>query len=112
LVTAPRVAVIATEALVADVVVETMKPADNFPGATVTVPGTVALADWPLETATTVPPTGAGAESFTVPVELPPAMTVDGLSERETRLGADGGGGGGVEVDGIAVSAAVLLEPP
>ena len=95
---------IATEALVADVVVETMKPADNFPAGTVTVPGTVALDDWPLESATTVPPAGADAESFTVPVDLAPAVTMDGLSERVTRLG--------VEVDGVAVRAAVLLEPP
>ena len=84
------------------VAVETVKLADDVPAATVTSAGTAATAGLELASVTSAPPAGAGPESVTVPVELEPAATVDGLSVSDESLG----GGGG-----ITVSVALLVAP-
>jgi hypothetical protein len=61
-----------------------------LPPGTVTVAGTVATEVLPLDSDTTAPPAGAGPLSVTVPVELLPPATEDGLRDRETS--AAGGG--------------------
>src|SRR5438128_753700 len=83
--------------------VETVKLADDVPAATVTFGGTAASAGLELASSTSAPPAGAGPESVTVPVEVEPPVTVDGLSVSDESLG----GGGGV-----TVSVAVLVAPP
>src|SRR3989454_10164604 len=52
------------------------------PAGTVTLPGTVA-AVLLLDRVTDAPPAGAGPFSVTVPVELPPPVTVVGFSASE-----------------------------
>src|SRR5215213_10713855 len=58
--------------------VETLKDALIAPAGTVTDAGTLAIA-LELESDTASPPVGAAPESVTVPVELVPDVTVDGL---------------------------------
>src|SRR2546422_3651657 len=83
--------------------VETVKLADDVPAATVTFGGTAATAGLELASVTSAPPAGAGPESVTVPVELEPPVTVDGLSVSDESLGRGGG---------VTVSVAVLVAPP
>lgn len=83
--------------------VKTVKLADDVPAATVMFAGTAATDGLELASVTSAPPAGAGPESVTVPVELEPPVTVDGLSVRDESLG----GGGGV-----TVSVAVLVALP
>lgn len=66
--------------------VDTVKDALVAPAGTVTEPGTLAI---PLELAsdTASPPDGAAPESVTVPVELVPDVTADGLSMSAVALG-------------------------
>jgi hypothetical protein len=66
--------------------VETLNEALVAPAGTVTDAGTVATA-LELESDTASPPVGAAAERVTVPVELAPEVTVDGLSVSAVRLG-------------------------
>jgi hypothetical protein len=58
-----------------------VKPPLVVPAATVRLPGTVTLALL-LDKATFAPPVGAGADSVTVQVEVPGAMTVPGEQPR------------------------------
>jgi len=76
-----------TEVFVATGVVVTVKVALVAPAATVTEAGTVAAA-LPEVSATTWPPAGAGDARATVPVELVPPVTVDGLTVMVTWLAA------------------------
>jgi hypothetical protein len=82
--------------------VATVKLADDFPGATVTVGGTVAAEVLELVSAITAPPAGAGLDSATVPVELDPPATADGFKVRDESLGRGGG---------VTVKAAVRVTP-
>ena len=82
--------------------VERVKPADDFPAATVTLDGTAATEGLELASVTTAPPGGAGPESVTAPLELEPLVTVEGVSVSDERVG----GGGGV-----TVIVAVLVVP-
>src|SRR5215216_895989 len=66
--------------------VETLKEALVAPAGTVTDAGTLATA-LELESDTASPPVGAAPESVTVPVELEPDVTVDGLSVSAVALG-------------------------
>ena len=68
----------------------TVKVAMVAPWATVTLGREAASAVFELESATSVPPKGAGALSVTVPVDeppLPPAM-LDGLSVKDVTVWA------------------------
>jgi hypothetical protein len=75
----PFVAVIVTAFADVTVLVVTVKVAVVLPGATVTVPGTVATDVRLLESATTTPPVGAAPESVTVPVDGAGPLTVVGF---------------------------------
>ena len=66
-----------TEFTVNDAVVE--------PAGTVTLDGTVATPVLLLLSVIAAPPLGAGPFKATVPVDLAPAITVDGLSVKEDR---------------------------
>src|SRR5215218_7051858 len=66
--------------------VETLKEALVAPAGTVTDAGTLATA-LELESDTASPPAGVAAESVTVPVELAPDVTVDGLRVSADALG-------------------------
>jgi len=82
--------------------VVTGKVALVAPAGTVTLAGTDA-AELLLESATCVPPPGAGPFSVTVPVEDPtsgPPMTLEGFRANEETTG------------GITMSEAVLVPPP
>ena len=57
------------------------------PAATRTLAGTVAAAVLLLERVRVAPPVGAGPVSVTVPVDVPPPMTVDGLRVRVDNVG-------------------------
>ena len=83
----------------------TVKVALVAPAGTVTpLDGTLAAAMLLLESVTWAPPAGAGPLRVTVPVEdCKPPTTLVGFSVSDER-------GGGVE--GVTVSAAVLLTPP
>ena len=89
----------------ATALVVTVKVALMAPAGTVTpLDGTLAAAILLLESVTWAPPAGAGPLSVTVPVEdCAPPTTLVGFSVSDER-------GGGVE--GVTVSAAVLLTPP
>jgi hypothetical protein len=82
----PNVADIVDEVLVATGLVVTVKVAVVAFAATVTVAGTCAAAVLLLESVTTVPPTGAGALSVTVPLELLPPITDAGLMTTEATV--------------------------
>jgi hypothetical protein len=83
--------------------VVTAKVALVEPAGTVTDGGTAAADVLLLVNDTTIPPTGAGAESVTVPVEPFPPMTEEGDREREESVA------GGA---GRTVNAEVLVTPP
>jgi hypothetical protein len=83
--------------------VETLKEALVAPAGTVTDAGTLATAV-ELESDTASPPVGAAPESVTVPVELAPEVTVDGLSVSALALGPT--------VTGSRVSVADNVTPP
>src|SRR6266581_2763259 len=70
------------------------------PPATVTLAGTMATDVFALDRVTTAPPEGAAPLSVTVPVDVLPPTTVEGL--RETPLTVGGGAGGGVMVSTAA----------
>src|SRR5687768_2952917 len=71
------------------------------PAGTVTLDGTAATADAALDSATAAPPLGAGALSVTVPVEVPPPVTLDGFSVSDDS----------VMTGGVTVREAVALAP-
>ena len=96
-VTPPAVAETVTEVLDEPGDVVTMNVAELLPGATVTLAGTLATEGLLLDSATTVPPAGAGPLRVTVPVEELPAFTVEGESVND-----DGTGG-------LMVTAVVLV---
>jgi len=98
-VTPPAVAETVTEVLDEPGDVVTMNVAELLPGATVTLAGTLATEGLLLDSATTVPPAGAGPLRVTVPVEELPAFTVEGDSVND-----DGTGG-------LMVTAVVLVMP-
>jgi hypothetical protein len=68
--------------------VVTVKLAVEAPAAMVTDAGTDAYAELLLESETTDPPEGAGLPRVSVPVELVPPLTADGLSVTEDKAGA------------------------
>jgi hypothetical protein len=78
--------------------VEIEKVALVAPAATVTLAGTVATAGSAMDSATTVPPTGAAFVNVTVPVTLAPLTTVVGL-----RLNVDRFTTGGAVTVNVAV---------
>ena len=98
-VTPPAVAETVTEVLDEPGDVVTVNVAELLPGGTVTLAGTLATDGLLLESATTVPPVGAGPLRVTVPVEELPAFTVDGESVND-----DGTGG-------LMVTVVVLVMP-
>ena len=98
-VTPPAVAEIVTEVLDEPGDVVTVNVAELLPGGTVTLAGTLATEDLLLDSATTVPPAGAGPLRVTVPVEELPAFTVEGESVND-----DGTGG-------LMARVVVLLTP-
>jgi hypothetical protein len=61
-------------------VVATLNVAELAPAGMVTLGGTLARVELLLARVTTAPPVGAGEVRFTVPVELEPTTTIDGLS--------------------------------
>ena len=61
------------------------------PALTATVAGTLAFAGLLLARPITIPPTGAGAVSVTVPVALDPPLTLEGFTVSEDRAGAGAG---------------------
>ena len=79
--------------------VATVKVAELPPAGTVTLAGTLATEDLLLDSATTVPPAGAGPLRVTVPVEEVPASTAEGESVNEDSTG------------GLMVTAAVFVMP-
>lgn len=71
----------------APVWVVTVKVRVVVPAVTVTLAGTVAAAVLLLDSATTLPPAGAAADSVTVPVDEVPPVTVVGLSDNDASVG-------------------------
>ena len=86
-VTPPAVAETVTEVLDEPGDVLTMNVAELLPGATVVLAGTLATVGLLLDSATTVPPAGAGPFRVTVPVEELPAFTVEGESVNDDGTG-------------------------
>ena len=84
----------------------TVKLALLAPAPTVTLAGTPATPGLLLESATTAPPAGAALVKVTLPCEVPPPVTLVGLSAKLLRLAAGGGGG-----TGVTVSVLVRLTP-
>jgi len=109
LVTPARTAEIVAAVGVAGAAVVTVKVALVAPAGTVTLAGTVAAAAL-LDSDTTAPPLGAALVRVTLPCELPPPVTLVGLSVRLLRLAAGGGGGTGVTVS-VLVRLAPLYVP-
>src|SRR5215210_2516765 len=72
--------------------VATPKLALVAPAGMVMLDGTYTTPALLLERATVTPPEGAAALSVTVPCDEPPAVTLEGLSAREVKDGAEGGG--------------------
>ena len=70
------------------------------PAGTVTLPGTEATDELPLDSVTTAPPAGAGPDSVAVPVEGFPPTTVEGLTPTEDNTAA-----------GVTVRVDVLVTP-
>jgi hypothetical protein len=62
---------------------EIVKVALLLPAATVTAEGKLTRLGFPVDSLTTHPPLGAGPTRETVPVEVPPTVTVDGLRVKE-----------------------------
>ena len=98
-VTPPAVAETVTEVLDEPGDVLTMNVAELPPAATVTLAGTLATEGLLLDSATSVPPAGAGPLRVTVPLEELPAFTVEGESVND-----DGTGG-------LMVTVVVLVMP-
>ena len=98
-VTPPAVAETVTEVLDEPGDVVTVNVAELLPGGTVTLAGTLATDGLLLDSATTVPPAGAGPLRVTVPVEELPAFTAEGESVND-----DGAGG-------LMVRVVVLVMP-
>ena len=98
-VTPPAVAETVTEVLAAPADVATVNVAELPPAETVTLAGTLATEGLLLDSATTVPPAGAGPLRVTVPVEELPAFTVEGESVNDDSTG------------GLMVRAVVLVMP-
>ena len=98
-VTPPAVAETVTEVLDEPGDVLTMNVAELPSGGTVTLAGTVATEGLLLDSATTVPPAGAGPLRVTVPVEELPAFTVEGESVNDVGTG------------GLMVTAVVSVMP-
>jgi len=86
LATVPLDAVMVAFVLALTLVVLTVKVAEVFPAAIVTVAGTVAELRL-LDNVTTIPPVGAGPLISTVAVEFLPPATVAGLRVSETIAG-------------------------
>ena len=84
--------------------VVTVKLALVAPTGTVTLAATIATALLLLESVTTAPPDGAALVRVTVPCDVPPPVTLVGLSVNVLRLA-----GGGT---GVTVSVVVRLAPP
>ena len=85
------------------VAVVTVNVALVAPAGTVTLAGTVATVAL-AESVTTAPPDGAALVSVTVPCEVPPPVTLAGLSVNALRLA-----GGGT---GVTESVVARLVPP
>ena len=83
----PSVPVMIDDVDDATVWVVTVKVRLVVPAVTVTLAGTVAAAVLLLESATTLPPDGAAADSVTVPVDDVPPVTVMGLSDSDASVG-------------------------
>src|SRR6266513_182170 len=83
-------------------VVATLNVAELAPAGTVTLGGTLARVELLLARFTNTPPVGAALVRFTVPVEVEPPTTVDGLSVRDESAAGAGA---------FTVSAADLLTP-
>jgi hypothetical protein len=66
-------------------IVDTAKVALEAPAATVTLVGTVAIAESLLASSTTAPPAGAAALRITVPLAVFPALTLPGFRLSEER---------------------------
>jgi len=98
-VTPPAVAETVTEVLDEPGEVVTLNVVELLPGGTVTLAGTLATEGLLLDSATSVPPAGAGPLRVTVPVAELPAFTVEGESVND-----DGTGG-------LMVTAVVLVMP-
>jgi hypothetical protein len=81
-----RVAVIVTVLTAVTPRLVTVKAAVRAPAGMVTLAGTVAAVVSELARPTTAPVPAALPSRLTVPVEVPPAGTVVGASEREVRL--------------------------
>ena len=94
---------IVTDVLLATVFVVTVKFVLEDPAATVTLGGTLAADVLLLDRVTTAPPEGAAPDSVTVPCDVPPPMTLVGLSVSNDNV--TGGGG-------LTVSDALLVAPP
>ena len=86
-VTPPAVASTVTEVLDEPGAVVTMNVAELLLGGTVTLAGTLATEGLLLDSATTVPPAGAGPLRVTVPVAELPAFTVEGESVNDDGTG-------------------------
>lgn len=84
---APFVAVMVAVVAVVTARVLTVNVTDVAPAGTVTVAGTVALAELEVSL-TTSPPVGAAELRFTVPVEGDPPTTAVGLSVTDVTIGA------------------------
>jgi len=87
LVTPPYVAVMATGAEAVTGVVLIVNVALVPPSGTVTLAGTVTIVGFPLLSVTTAPPLGAGLINVTVPLDVPPPVTLVGLTERVLNTG-------------------------
>jgi hypothetical protein len=99
--TPPCEALIVTTVLVDTGTVVTVKVTDPLPAGTVTFAGTLALFRLLLNSATTIPPAGAGTVSFRVPSVVEPPMTVDGFNVSDDSAIAAG----------FTVKVAVLVTP-
>ena len=84
---APRVPVITADVDDATAGVLTVKVRLVLPAAIVTLPGTFAAVVLLLASVTMLPPDGAAAVRVTVPCEVPPPVTVVGLSDRPASVG-------------------------
>ena len=99
----PRAPVMLTAVAAVTAPVVTVKVALVAPAGTVTLAGTVAAVEL-SESDTTAPPDGAALVRVTAPCDVPPPVTLAGLSVNVLRLA-----GGGT---GVTVSVVVRLAPP
>ena len=75
-----------TVVVVATGLVVTVKVAVVEPAGTVTEPGTLPTDGLLLDRAIDAPPLGAGPLNVTVPVALPPPVTVEALSDTDASI--------------------------